>query len=117
MGAAIGAVLGAAAGGLAGIGVDVMVDEHVEDAYWRDSYVDQPYFKPGTSYNYYQPAYRTGWEGRIRHDGRRFDEVEAELRSDYERLRTGDAADWSEGRLAAKAAWDRIEDMKNNVVR
>ena len=115
VGAVVGAVIGAAAGGLAGAGIAEMVDEHVEDAYWRDSYVGQPYFTPGTNYDYYRPAYRAGWEGRVRYAGRTFEESEDKLRADYERARTEANAEWSDARLAAKAAWDRIEDMKNNA--
>jgi len=111
VGAAVGAVIGAAAGGLAGLGIAEMVDEHVEDAHWRDSYVREPYFKPGTTYSHYAPAYRVGWEGRVRYDGRSFDESEEQLRADYERVRTEEAIDWDRGRLAARAAWDRIEDL------
>ena len=115
VGAAIGGVLGAAAGGLTGKAVAESVNPIEEDKYWRDAYVREPYFKPGQTYDYYAPGYRAGWEGRIRYDGRTFEEAETDLRAEYENTRTASTPDWREGRLAAKAAWDRINDLTVNA--
>ena len=114
IGAAVGGVVGAAVGGLAGKGIAEAVNPVEEDKHWRDSYVREPYFKPGSTYDYYAMGYRTGWEGRVRYDGRSFSDVEPELRAEYESGRTDASADWKEGRLAAKAAWDRIDDIAVN---
>jgi hypothetical protein len=115
VGAAVGGVLGAAAGGLTGKGIAEIVNPADEEQHWRDAYVREPYFKPGQTYDYYATGYRTGWEGRVRYDGRKFQDVESELRAEYERARTDVAPDWSDGRLAAKAAWDRIDDLTINA--
>ena len=74
----------------------------------------EPYFTPGKTYDYYAPAYRTGWEGRVRYHGKRFEDVESKLREDYDRSRSKANADWDQGRLAARAAWDRIDDITVN---
>jgi hypothetical protein len=106
----VGAVVGAIAGGLAGKGVAEMVDPTVETAYWKESYKSQPYYTDGREYDYYEPAYRTGWEGRSRYDGKAFEEVEDELAADYRRYAaTRSDASWDEVRPATRAAWDRID--------
>ena len=115
IGAAVGGVIGGAVGGLAGKGIAEVVNPIEEDKHWRDSYVREPYFKPGSNYDYYATGYRTGWEGRVRYDGRAFADVEPELRAEYERARTDASPEWNEGRLAAKAAWDRIDDIAVNA--
>jgi hypothetical protein len=109
LGTVVGGAIGAVAGGLAGKGIAEMVDPTVEDAYWRASYRDEPYYVDGYTYDdTYQPAYRAGWEGRVKYDGRAFDEVEDDLRADYEGYRGNDMS-WQEVRPATRAAWDRVD--------
>jgi hypothetical protein len=109
VGAIVGATIGAVAGGLAGKGVAEAINPTVEDAYWRDAYTREPYYRAGTAYDVYAPAYRTGWEGRGRYSDRTFDEAEAELRADYERMSAGMGSTWDDNRAAARAAWERID--------
>jgi hypothetical protein len=84
------------------------------EEYWRESYAAEPYAKPDVGYDYYATGYKTGWEGRARHADKRFEDVEDELRRAYEDSRTGDQPGWEEGRLAALAAWKRIDDIDVN---
>jgi len=86
-----------------------MLDPAGEEAYWRENYSTQPYYEAGYTYDDYHPAYRAGWEGRARYEGRRFQEVERELQADYERRRGASRLDWDRGREAARAAWDRFD--------
>ena len=109
-GTVIGAVVGAVAGGLAGKGVAEMVDPTVETAYWRETYEAQPYYSEGRDYDFYEPAYRTGWEGRTRYDGKKFEEVESDLAADYQRYSNNRKdVSWDDVRPATRAAWDRID--------
>ncbi len=109
VGTVVGAAVGAIAGGLTGKGVAEMVDPTVEDTYWRESYRTQPYYKDGRDYDFYAPAYRTGYEGRARYDGKKFAEVESDLEADYRRINGNAAAKWDEVRDASRAAWERID--------
>jgi hypothetical protein len=109
VGALIGAVAGAVAGGLAGKEAAESVNPTAEEIYWREYYTQEPYYAKDKSFEYYSPGYRAGWEGRVRYDGRKFEDAEIELRADYDRLKTPGAADWSEARPAARAAWERID--------
>jgi hypothetical protein len=84
-------------------------DPTVEDAYWRENYTTRPYYKKGATYETYQPAYRTGYEGRTRYTGRSFEEAETDLRSDYERNRGASSLTWEHAKDATRDAWHRVE--------
>ena len=83
-------------------------DGKVEEAYWREQYRREPYFSADRGFETWAPAYQVGYEGRMRHDGRGFDELDADLQQDYLRLQSNDMA-WDEARPAARAAWDRVD--------
>ncbi|KAF0812142.1 hypothetical protein IGB42_03419 [Andreprevotia sp. IGB-42] len=109
LGMAAGAAIGAVAGGWAGKALAEQVNPSEEEAYWREHHHVQPYFDNVHGFEEYREAYRTGYEGRVRYEGRSFDEVEKELRLEYERNRDQSDLDWEEGSLAARASWNRVE--------
>ena len=76
MGTVAGGAIGAVAGALAGRGIAEMVDPAVEDRYWREAHRDEPYYVEGREWDQYAPAYRVGYEGRVKYDGRPYEEVE-----------------------------------------
>jgi hypothetical protein len=86
-----------------------LIDPAAEEAYWRENYAAQPFYQSGFEYEEYHPAYRAGWEGRARHEGRSFADVERDLQMHYERIRGGSRLTWDQGRAAARAAWDRFD--------
>ena len=94
----------ASGGALAG-----RMDPTVEESYWRSNYMREPYYERGYNFEDYYPAYRTGWEGRLRYDKRSFDEVERELQREYQRNRGNSRLDWAKNRHAARAAWERLD--------
>ena len=108
-GALVGAVIGAITGGAVGREAAEAYNPTAEEIYWREYFVQEPYIARDKTYDYYGPAYQTGWEGRGRHQGRRFDDVEDDLRAAYERVKVKGGAEWSEARAAARAAWDRVD--------
>lgn len=108
LGAAVGGAVGAVAGGLAGKGAAEAVNPTVEDEYWRRAHSTRPYATSGT-YDEYRPAYEYGWESFTRYRGRKFDEVEPDLRLEWEKGRTRTRLGWDEARQAARDAWDRVE--------
>ena len=83
----------------------------VEDIYWRQAHIRQPYYRKEFTYDDYGPAYRAGWEGASRYlrRTRSFDDVECVLRSDYARIRGRSRFAWDDAKQAARAAWDRVE--------
>jgi hypothetical protein len=83
----------------------------VHDIYWREAYSREPYYKADYSYDDYAPAYRTGYEaaGRYLGQNRRFDDLEPELRANYERIKGKSRLAWENAKDAVRAAWHRVE--------
>ena len=109
IGAGIGLAVGAVAGGLAGKAVAEQIDPTAEDAYWRENYASRPYVVDGDTYDTYDPAYRAAYENYNRYDGRPFDEVELDLRSDYEKRVGNSGMKWDRAKEATRDAWNRVE--------
>ena len=107
-GAGLGAALGGVAGGLAGSAVAEIVNPSVEDAYWRENFRGSAGVDPSRDYEYYQPAYRFGWESYSRYGRRSFEEIDDELEAQWEKDRASSAPDWDEARGLARDAWDRV---------
>ena len=81
-------------------------------SYWRNQYQNEPYYSQGQSFDQYEPAYRTGAEGRSQYSGQRFEEVESNLRSEYETNHGSSTMSWDQGaKQACRAAWDRADQM------
>jgi hypothetical protein len=109
VGSIIGAAIGAVAGGLAGKSAAESVNPTAEELFWRETYVREPYYVAGRTFEYYAPGFRAGWSGRVRHDGRSFDQAEADLVADYVLAKSELDPEWREIRPAARAAWDRVD--------
>lgn len=78
-------------------------------SYWREQYQHEPYVAKGEKYDDYAPAYRTGYEGRSQYAGQRFDEVESDLRRDWENTKGNSKLGWDKASQACRAAWDRAD--------
>jgi hypothetical protein len=111
VGAGVGIVAGAVIGGLAGKGAAEAIDPTAEDAYWRENYSNRDYVESGSTYETYRPAYRVGYEGYSRYHGRQYEEVEPDLRRDYERTAGPTGLRWEKARHAARDAWGRLENL------
>jgi len=109
VGSIIGAAVGAVAGGLAGKSAAEAVNPTAEELFWRETYVREPYYVAGRTFEYYAPGFRAGWIGRVRHDGRTFNEAESELVAEYGLTKTELDPAWHDIRPAARAAWDRVD--------
>ena len=109
VGAVVGAGVGAVVGGMTGKGAAELVNPTVEDAYWRDNFMSRPYYTAGDTYEIYQPAYQYGWESYPKYRGRKFDEVESELRSDWEKTKHSANLTWDRAKNATRDAWHRVE--------
>lgn len=109
IGGLIGATIGAVAGGLAGNSAAEAISPTAEEEFWRETYIREPYYVSGRSFEYYAPGFRAGWEGRVRNDGRSFEAAEFELKAGYNLTKSELDPDWQDIRPAARAAWDRVD--------
>ena len=82
-----------------------------DTTYWQQQYRNEPYYNQARNFRDYEPAYRLGTEGRSRYAGQRFEDVEGDLRGEYEAGRGDSQLGWNEAREATRAAWDREERM------
>ena len=83
------------------------IDPVAEDAYWREHYKKQPYYRPGRWYFDDQPAYRYGWESALdrKFRNKRFDEIEEELARGWA---VGVGLRWQDWREIVRDAWNRV---------
>jgi hypothetical protein len=114
VGAAVGAVVGGVVGGLAGKAVGEQIDPTAEDAYWRENYRQRSYVDQGSDYETYQPAYRYGWESHSQHSGKRFEDVESDLQSGWNKTKSSARLSWEKAKHAARDAWDRVSGSNNS---
>jgi hypothetical protein len=121
VGVVVGAAVGGVAGGLAGKGAAEAVNPTAEDVYWRENYRERPYVERGREYEYYQPAYRFGWESYSQYGERSFDELDDSLAREWDQRRGASLQTWREAREAARDAWNRVsqpgEDQSDVVPR
>ena len=110
VGAVIGGVVGMAAGAIAGNSFASEFDATEEARFWRDRYQLRPYYKSGTTFESWEPAYRFGWESarRPEHAHSSFGELEDELATEWRKEREAVGDDWRLYRDAVKDAWDRM---------
>lgn len=109
VGTLVGAAVGAVVGGLAGKAVAEHYDPTVEDAYWRDQHVKEPYYNRDRTYIDYSPAYRYAGEARGKYADRSYDDVEAELGRDWDSAKGSSRLTWEEASPAARAGWGRLD--------
>jgi len=110
VGTAVGTAAGVAAGAVSALVGKVPtphVDPANEELYWREHHAAEPYFDRNFSFEDYLPAWRVGWEGRRRHAGRKFDEVENDLKAEFHWNRGSSRLLWDQARAAARAAFER----------
>ena len=112
VGAAIGAAAGAVAGGLAGKGVGELIDPTTEDNWLRQNFSSRPYVQKGETYKHYEPAYRYGGQAEANYRGKRFQDVESELATGWEKMKDKAGMDWDRARHAVKDAYDRTIQLR-----
>jgi len=83
-----------------------VINPTAEEAYWREAFRREPYYKAELSYEDYSPAFRVGYTGPLRRHGT-FQSLESELQGDWVQVKGRSRLSWDEARLAARAAWER----------
>jgi len=112
VGAAIGAAAGAVAGGLAGKGVGELIDPTTEDNWLRQNFSSRSYVQKGETYENYQPAYRYGGQAEAQYRGKRFQDVESDLATGWEKMKDKAGMGWDRAQHAVKDAYDRTIQLR-----
>lgn len=83
-------------------------DWKTEDTYWRSNFQTRPYVSGDRGYDYYEPAYRYGFESGRSFRGRSWEEAEPELRSGWDRYERRGQSTWDQVKDAVRDAWHRV---------
>ena len=85
------------------------VSARMEDLYWAGSYWKESFFRADYDYEDYAPAFCVGYSGCAQYGGR-FEDSEASLCANFQRIKGDSRLTWEEARAAVRAGWERVED-------
>jgi uncharacterized protein (TIGR02271 family) len=118
VGAVIGGIVGGAvAGGLAGKGVGELIDPTTEDGWLREYFGARTDRKKDETHEHYRDAYRYGLSSAATYEGRRFEDVEPDLRSGWDKARGTSTMSWEGARGAVRHAFDRTVQLREERLR
>ena len=83
-------------------------DWSADESFWRSNYASRPYSTSDRGFDYYRSAYRYGHDAAKQHGGRRWNEVESELRSGWQKFEARGEQAWEHIKDAVRDAWDRV---------
>jgi hypothetical protein len=107
IGAAVGAVVGGVVGGYAGKALGEVIDPTEDDTWLNDNFSSRPYARSGKNYDSYVSAFRFGGEAERKYQGRPFEDIQDDVRSDYESSDAAKQLPWDDARLAVHDAYER----------
>lgn len=84
------------------------LDVTAEERYWRDHWTDRPYAAADRNFEYYWPGYRYGTECSVQYAGRKWGDVEEDIRSGWDRYPHRGDSKWENVKDAVRDAWDRL---------
>ncbi len=90
--------------------IDGAIEWESDNDYWRKNYPSRPYYNSTMEYGVYEPAYHYGTDAYRRHEGRRYEEVEAELKAGWEKLKDKSGLAWEQAKDAIRDAYNRAYD-------
>ena len=108
-GAAVGAAVGVVSGGMAGKLIAEEVNPTVEHGYWRQHHANcNCSAKSAIAYAEYAPAYQYGWEAQARYLDKTFEQMEATLQRDWDKVKGASKLGWAEAKHAVRDSWNRV---------
>jgi hypothetical protein len=103
-------VIGGVVGGLVGSEVAEDINPTAEEAYWKENYRNRPYVSKDSSFETYQPAYRSGIDAYSQNRDKRFADIEPQLSQDWEKRNS--SLSWEEAKPASQDAFDRLANSR-----
>ncbi|MFN2634010.1 MAG: hypothetical protein ABR610_11390, partial [Thermoanaerobaculia bacterium] len=102
--------------GTGGLAAGEDLDPVAEGDYWRENFRRRPYYEAEKEYSHYEPSYRYGWEraGQSEYRNRGFEEVELDLRRDWEASSAEGLPDWDLAREPARDAFERANGRESS---
>lgn len=113
VGGPVGSLVGAAVGGVLGAKAGDSVAEAVNPTEYsrrfENTYQTAPYYKAGSTWNDYQPAYQYGYSTFGQYRGQRFEDVEPQLERDWDNAKATSRLAWHDAKDAVRDGWHSIE--------
>lgn len=103
-----GAVIGAAVGAVIGADIGHAVGEKVNPTqlvWWEENYASRPYVKAGSTFDTYEPAYRSGIEAARAREGRDFADLAPSIENNWNMARGNSQLEWNDARPAVEDAF------------
>jgi hypothetical protein len=113
IGAAAGAAVGAVAGGFAGLEAAKLIDPTTEDDWLRKEFRKRPYVQEHSKFEDYIPLYQFGARAEAKYSQRAFEDVEADVRNEYELSGRNEMMPWGDARPAIVDAFTRSANLRN----
>lgn len=107
VGAAAGALVGAIAGGYAGLEATKLIDPTVEDDWLKKEFRKRPYVTEQSKFEDYVPLYQLGAKAEAMNSHRSFEDVEDDVRNEYEQSGRNEMMPWGDARPAIADAFTR----------
>src|ERR1051325_1370338 len=81
-----------------------------EEDYWRNNYSQRPYVGTNRDFEQWRPAYRYGFDSAQKYSGRKWSDVEPELRTGWDQYehRGSVRSTWEHVKDAVRDGWDRL---------
>ena len=83
-------------------------DWNADQSWWRENFRDRPYVVADRLFEYYEPAYECGYLSANRYRGRKFEDIEPVLRTDFDRFERRGESTWDNMKDAVRDAWDKV---------
>lgn len=81
-----------------------------ERKYWEQNFRNRPYAHADRGFEHYEPGYRYGHEAATRYRGRKWNDVENDLRTGWDRYehRGAHQSTWENIKDSVRDAWNRM---------
>ena len=109
VGTVVGAIAGGALGAKGGGAIAEAVNPTEYNAHFEKNYTSAPYYKSGTEWKDYEPAYKYGYDTYGQYQGQRFEDVESNLERNWDSTRANSSLAWNEAKGAVRDGWHHIE--------
>jgi hypothetical protein len=109
VGAALGAIVGGVGGAKAGDTIAEYVNPTEYDAHWQDQYRSADYYNRDRDWDDYAPAYGLGYYAREKHRGEKFDDLDGQLETTWDKTKGNSRLSWNEARDAVRDGWHYVE--------
>ena len=89
-----------------------------EESYWQTNWRTRPYASSGAAdYDAYGPGYRYGFDAANRYFDREWNDVESDLRMNWNSYEHRGSSTWEQVKDAVRDAWDRVTGSRHAGVR